>query len=224
MTKVTELSNQNQKLRADFQELEQYSRKDNIIINGIPSSEEENVQKLVFKIAEKVGVTLKDYDISAAHRLPANRGKIPAIIVRLNSRDEKSMIISQSRKLKLNGNDLGLKPAVPIYINEHLTPFKMSLFKEALGLKKQGKIQHVWVKDCKIFIRKEENEAAIRIEEFEDINFPELEKPEQNETVQTDQASSVTLRSREKPMTLSQLGAKQSSSRGNRSKSQSRRK
>lgn len=97
-SKVQNLDYQNQKLRSAVNDVEQYSRKDNVIINGVPYNNEENIVGVVDSLAASLGVTLNDYDICSAHRLPAHGDNIPAIIVRLNSRLKKAALIENSRK------------------------------------------------------------------------------------------------------------------------------
>lgn len=57
-------------------ELEQYSRENNVIINGIPFHNDENVHELVMGVANTLNVTLHESDINIAHRLQTNRRRI----------------------------------------------------------------------------------------------------------------------------------------------------
>ena len=80
---------------------EQYSRKDNIRISGLPDPKtaDEDTNAKVIKVALDMGIVLKDEDISVSHRL----GKLTAtydrpVIVKLTRRDTK-------RKLRKNKPD-----------------------------------------------------------------------------------------------------------------------
>ena len=58
-------------------------------IHGVPATREENTNDIVKQIVHLVDleVLLDDTDISISHRLSANEGYIPTIIVKFNRRD-----------------------------------------------------------------------------------------------------------------------------------------
>ena len=62
-------------LRQNFNDLEQYSRRECVEISGIPPSAwgEENVNNVVVKIAKLMDVEMGEEDISVCHRLPMSR-------------------------------------------------------------------------------------------------------------------------------------------------------
>lgn len=70
------IKEENQELKKGLVELEQYSRKGNVIINGVTSEVGEDVKSIVKKIAGKLETDLQDSNISAAHSLPS-KNKIP---------------------------------------------------------------------------------------------------------------------------------------------------
>jgi len=87
--KVVELEQRNIELESKFNDLDQYSRINNVIISGIPYTEGENIRFVVKDIANQLQVDIEDYDICTAHQLRAPKDEIPSIIVRLNNRDKK---------------------------------------------------------------------------------------------------------------------------------------
>lgn len=228
--KVEQLTIQNITLSKNMNNLEQYSRKDNVIINGIPQMQNENVYEWVKLVADKLDVTLYEYDISTAHRLPARGDNIPPIVVRLNNRDKKSKLISSSRRIKLHGKDLNLNPAVPIFVGEHLTLQSMAILKKANELKRKGLIFNAWCIDGKIFIRVNDKDAAVRIDEESQLdNFEDdvsnasqesaTSTPINGNNGQSSSEQDRRLRSGNKPLTLSQLNvAKTKSSKRAKSK------
>lgn len=144
-------------------ELEQYSRINNVVITGIeirprsyaravardisngePSELDAlSVEQQVASYFESKGIDLDLEDIEACHPLPTRNSRPPAVILRFISRKKKTSLLKQGRKLK--GTD--------VYINEHLTKRNAEIAKKARQLKKQGKIQQTWVSNCKIFIK-----------------------------------------------------------------------
>ena len=207
---VKDLISENRVLHSKVNELEQYSRKDNIIINGLPYSNDENIGEMVMLVSNALKVPLFDYDISAVHRLPSRDDKIPAVIVRLNSRSKKSQLVENSKKMRLHGKSLNLNPAVPIYVSEHLTPNSMHILKNALQLKTRGMISQAWSRDGKIFIRQKDNEATKRITDLSQLPTQVTEQEEDNQTGTSSSqfakdTNQMDLRSKNKPLTLSQL-------------------
>ncbi|XKL67782.1 hypothetical protein PGB90_003273 [Kerria lacca] len=69
-------------------DLEQHSRKHNIIINGVPESKDENVYEIIEKIGTTLEEPLEKNDIAIAHRISSRRGTAP-IIVRFNNWQKK---------------------------------------------------------------------------------------------------------------------------------------
>jgi len=130
---------------------EQYSKKANIIVNGLPYSENENVRGKFFQLAEELRVELYDYDIGAIHRLPAREGKIPGIVVNLNCMDSKEALIRNSRREKLTLN------GCPIFIDEHLTKKNADILRKAKQLVRKGVYDSAWYVNGKIWTRTEED-------------------------------------------------------------------
>lgn len=143
-------------------ELEQYSRINDVVITGIkikprsyaraaaatesgePSDlEAQSVEQQVASILFNKGIELDLQHIEACHPLPTRNERPPAVIMRFINRKNKAALLKQGRKLK--GTD--------IYMNDHLTRRNADIARKARQLRKQGKIQHTWVSNCKIFIK-----------------------------------------------------------------------
>ena len=87
-----------QEIANKVEELEQYTRKENIEIHGIEKQENETDAQLyrsVFMLFEKWSIPVHDQDVSIVHRLYSrNQPDMPPIILRLKDRrlKEKKMI------------------------------------------------------------------------------------------------------------------------------------
>lgn len=55
---IERLSFEHQKLKYQIKETEQYSKKNNVIINDIPRRKNENLKETISKIAEKLNTSL----------------------------------------------------------------------------------------------------------------------------------------------------------------------
>ena len=100
---ISTLEEEKFEINVRLNEQEQYSRRDNLIISGIPKEPNENVRSTVTKIAEKLGVKLHEYDVCTAHRL-SNKGEAPAIVAKMNNHDKKNSLILEGKKKVLSAN------------------------------------------------------------------------------------------------------------------------
>lgn len=153
---IDNLRAENYHLRVRMQELEDYSRKDNIVIHGIVEETDETDEDLVGKVIElgkSLGVPLEPYDIHACHRLPS-KGPILPTIVKLNNRTKKNKLIKRSKEARIKN----------VYVNHHLSKISTELYREAREGKTKKKWEFTWVNDKQqVFIRIKQNTPAIRI-------------------------------------------------------------
>lgn len=142
-------------------ELEQYSRMNDVVITGIkirPRSyaravavdswelsdqETQSVEQQVASYLQSRGIEMDLEHIEACHPLPTKNERPPAVIMRFTNRKKKIALLKQGRKLK----------GTNVFINEHLTKKNADIARIARQLGKQGKIQQTWVTNCKIFIK-----------------------------------------------------------------------
>ena len=155
-------------LVSKVEELEQYSRIDNVIISGLHVSaasyaraaggaDEEgglttndSVEIQVIKFfGDKMNVTVAPSDISACHQLPTTR-KVGSertqkknIIVKFTNRKTKDEILRNGKLLK----------GSQVYVNEHLTKKTGDLAKLARDLRRENKVASTWTRNCKVFVR-----------------------------------------------------------------------
>ncbi|XP_046679168.1 uncharacterized protein LOC124366616 [Homalodisca vitripennis] len=190
MKKLTEnykeLKSENQQIRASNKELreevdslkmrmrqiEQYSRKSNIEIQGVPVTSNEDPVLIAVDVGRTVGVELKAEDVMAAHRVPTFKPRaIPPLIVQLRDRRLKNTCIAAYKKnKKLSAKDIN--PAFPnniVYVNDHLTPETKSLLRLAKMKAKEINYKYVWCNDGKIFMRSEDGQRCIRIDCEQDL-------------------------------------------------------
>ena len=135
LTDIKKLKNQNQSIIEEFGQinqnveqihkqqieneeqldrLEQYGRRENLELHGIPVKENENTNEIVKEVAKSLDINLEDQVISTSHRLfdhkPRNerepgqandkRNQYPPIIVRFSNRDKRNELYSKRWKIK----------------------------------------------------------------------------------------------------------------------------
>lgn len=166
------LTSRNSVLEKRLSEMEQYSRKNNVEIKGVPSTKGESCVAIVQAIGDKVECPVSESDLDVVHRVPS-KADTPHIIVRFCSRAKKAEFLSKARKARLQTKDLGMHEAGSraVYVNEHLTPENKRLFAKALKLKKENEWQFLWTDDCLIKARKTEDSKVLRIREEADLEI-----------------------------------------------------
>ena len=156
---MTRLEQENQLLKKKLDDVEQYTRRNNVRVFGIPEEENENVENSVLKVfQEKMGVAVQPESMERCHRLgrrdDRNRGPRP-IIVKFMSYKHREAVFNMKRRLK------GSK----IVVSEDLTSYNYNILKYAK--EKCGK-NKAWSYDGKIYIS--HNNAKVLIKSVTDLD------------------------------------------------------
>ncbi|KAJ0183458.1 hypothetical protein K1T71_001434 [Dendrolimus kikuchii] len=144
------------KLETDQQASEQWLRSNNIEIKGVPLKDRENLFDVITKIGTSISYPIERQKINFIHRVPTHQSGIKNIIVSFINKYVKEDFISAARLRKdiLTPNDIGLNGAGRIFVNDHLTTRNKTLLSKAKALAKEHNYQFIWVKNMKIFARK----------------------------------------------------------------------
>ena len=96
---VSEMSLKIVNLESKYNSLEQYGRRNNLEISGIPDSiEQSNLEDKVVQIFDKIGVNLSNNEIEACHRIVKSKNCSKTIIVYLINREEcKSALLNRKK-------------------------------------------------------------------------------------------------------------------------------
>jgi len=163
------------KMNGKLNELEQYSRRNNIRINGVEEDPNETSAQTTDKVVEVIqrhfrDVTLEKEDIDIAHRLGEKKDGKRQIIVKLISRSKKNEIF---RDKKRDLTDIG------IFINEDLTKLNQHAL---LCVKKKlpDEVDSAWTRDGQVkYKNMMGNIHALKFEDYQtwfDLPWP-LPKP-----------------------------------------------
>lgn len=142
--------NTQMEIRCD--EIEQYSRKNNIVISGIPEIPKEHPLDTVSRIADKLQFDLRPQDIDASHRLPrrANNQELERpFLIKFVNRHLKDSFIAYCRKKKPKADLFGGSKSKNVYVNDHLTAKTAELRKYAAA-KLVASGFKVGTVDCKV--------------------------------------------------------------------------
>eukprot|EP00057_Strongylocentrotus_purpuratus_P010752 XP_011665226.1 PREDICTED: uncharacterized protein LOC105438737 [Strongylocentrotus purpuratus] len=137
-----------QKVQASLQkhdvrldEMEQYSRRDNIVLRGVPEKEGENTNDVVIEVSASTGIKVVGADISTSHRIgrpQPNRSR--PIVARFVRRDLRTDILRNKRKLRDSQHK-------DIMVSEHLAPGRAKLLH---AVKQDDQVERVWTIDGKV--------------------------------------------------------------------------
>ncbi|KAH9381973.1 hypothetical protein HPB48_007313 [Haemaphysalis longicornis] len=100
------LQDENKRLTRRVDELEQYTRLNNLEIKGI-SSDEDPVD-VVKKIGDVLKEPVSSHDIDTCHRILTRKPGETNIVVRFVRRDKRHALLAKARKQKLTTKQLGL--------------------------------------------------------------------------------------------------------------------
>lgn len=163
-------------LKDQVSDLQQYTRKNNIEIVGVPQTARENIYFILQRIAEVIKVDYDNGDVSVAHRLPLSKNsknKHPTIVVQFVSRTVKSSWVAGSREHRDRLTAAALDnsfEATRVYINDHLTGSNKVILGRARDLMRQKKLTSAWTVDCKIWVRQTKEGRAIRVSTLQDLD------------------------------------------------------
>ena len=143
-----EIETLKQNTGAKINDLEQYSRKNNIRISGMTETGLETAEDTMQIVMEKLNATMKDLElrnehIDIAHRLGRKKkDRHRQIIVKLNSRMKRDEILRQRKVMK--GTD--------IFISEDLTPLNQQVL-ACIRKKLPDEVDQAWSKSGRLYYK-----------------------------------------------------------------------
>lgn len=171
-----------QTLETSLEELEQYQRRNNIRISGIPEAVGEDTDNLVVKLAQALGCDLDTDDIDRSHRVGSRdlqgdpRGPRPILVKFVSYKSKRALTLVRKELKNKKGNNIypdlkwgksQVQGQGKIFINDDLTATRAKVAKEARDKKKNGDVQDTWVRDGMIFVKKNDN--IIRITNMQQL-------------------------------------------------------
>lgn len=175
--KIETLESALNQIQCDANSRDQWARRSNIEIIGIPEKRNENLFDLIGKLADRADFKIMATDIDFVTRVaPSNHDnkQIKPIIVRFLSRYRKDAFLYSLKKLKgLHSRDLGFTDTNGdrlIFFNDHLTKLNKFLLQRAKKMASEKCYKYVWVKNCSIMLRKTDSSKIIHIAHSTDLN------------------------------------------------------
>ena len=156
-------------------ECEQYSRRESLIISGIPSHVTQNqLESYVLTILAEIGLDRLDHnDITACHRLGRSNGRYPAkVIVRFINRKVVEFCLRHRDRLPTASRNLRLN----LRFYESLCAMNEEALRICKWLSEQNVIHHYYLRNGFVKVIVEEGDNPVRIVHPEYLwdKFPEI--------------------------------------------------
>lgn len=156
-----DLKKENKQLAQRVDELEQYSRLNNLELKGVKAAD--NANDVIRKLGEVIDEPVCAADIDTCHKIATRVTGESNIIVRFVRRDKRQAVLAKARKRQITNQMLGLPGSDRVYVNEHLTRANKQLLGATIARKKEMSWKFVWTSGGKIFARRNESSNAVRI-------------------------------------------------------------
>lgn len=155
-SKENEIRQLREEIETKCDDQEQYSRRNNIRVFGIPESDSECCDELVLNVCKIVGSDTSLRDIDRCHRVgPKSPGKARPIIVKFTSYRARQEVFRNKRKLKGSGTT----------IREDLTSTRLAILKAAV---ERFQLANVWTESGDIIIKKPSGQK-IRVRHMKEL-------------------------------------------------------
>lgn len=157
-----------EKLKREVNDLEQYSRRLNLEVHGLPQHTDEILLEKLNVLATELELPqLSETDIEAVHRLPTKPDesgfvKTAPVLVRFSSRLTKEAWLEKKKKLK--------EAKSKIFFNENLTAQNKNLFWQMRIKAKEKEYLFAWHKNGRLFVRRGPRDKVIRISAAKDLD------------------------------------------------------
>lgn len=173
--KVEKLEKNYQKINTSTESTNQYGRRNNVEISGIPNHVgDENLETKVKEILEKIDIKIKKNDIEACHRLPPTRkNNNKKTIIRFVNRKKVENILKNKKKLsEVDMNELGFSEGTKLYASENLNKYFQDLAWRCRSLKREGLIYNFKYQNEAFFITiKENSNEKLKVTEKEELFY-----------------------------------------------------
>lgn len=161
-------------LESRLEDMENYSRRNCIEIQGVPEERDEDVLDVIKKVGNALDTNITEDMVDACHRLGrrTDEKKPRGIIVKFVRRMDKEQLMKkrQQRKRDFSTRHLGLPSDTPVYLNDSLSPARRRLLGLVRQKRKDNGFKYLWLRNGSILLRKEEGAPVVEIRNQADLD------------------------------------------------------
>ena len=145
--------------------LEQYSKRNNLVVSGIPDSAQDSELELtVTSIISDTDVNVESREVEECHRIgKSNNGSKKTIIRFVNRKYCKKALLNRKQLERINLKKHHLVSGTRIFINENLTLKNEHLAFNCRQLKKKNYILGTFTKNGTVYVKQNENSRLVTI-------------------------------------------------------------
>ncbi|XP_008486535.1 uncharacterized protein LOC103523252 [Diaphorina citri] len=153
----------------------QEGNKNKLEITGVP----QNVDYVAYteKIFEKIKVNQvvkkEEYHVEKITvKKPNSPPQVKSLVVTLKNNQIRDSVLETLKRDKprmSTADFINQQPALPIFINEYLSPYLKKLFYEAKKIKGDKNYEYLWVKNGQILLKKTAGGKVMRLTSMEDL-------------------------------------------------------
>ena len=157
-----------------IEELDNQNRKNCLIINGVPETNDETTDGLVVNVGRAAGVPIPTISIDRAYRLGRPQpGKIRPIMAKFTISGPRQKLFENRKELSADRvkEHPTLTPSAisRIFISECLSPKNQHLLFVARQLKRQKALWAAYTTNGRVKVKKSEGDSAVNITELDDL-------------------------------------------------------
>lgn len=159
-----------EELNYEMNTLKQASFEGHLLISNVIKVAQEDLRVLLKNMFALVNI---DYDaegvLSVGRLSSSNQNGIQPILVRFASALTKERLMKASRQRPIFCDEIGLGVKQRIFFNHRLTPANQRLLAAARKHKREHNYKFVWFMNGEVFLRKDEDSRAIKINDVQDL-------------------------------------------------------
>lgn len=160
--------------KAQLNNLEQYSRRLCLDVNGIPETPNEDTDRLIMDTAKLAGVDIIREDIDRSHRVGAVKpGKPRTLLVRFVAYAKREAFYSARKLLRqprqFEGSTVSAAVAAKVFVTDNLTRENQYILYKARQYRKEGKLFAAWSDVGKLKVRQRESSPTTVIRSLQDL-------------------------------------------------------
>lgn len=179
-TEQVRLRDELERIHAKVDTADRLARGRNVEIQCVPEGRNENVITLFQNLCKSISVNISENDIHACRRVAKTNSasKRPRnIVVTLSSVRLRDSVLSaihrfnKAKRDKLQSEHLGIKgEPIRIFVSEHLSLENKQLHAAARQIARTKNYKFVWVRNNKIYLRKDETSNPVLVKNLEFLN------------------------------------------------------
>lgn len=163
-------------LNSKVNNLEQFTRSNNIEIQNIPEKPNENIIEIISSIGRAIDQPVDSSCFDFCSRVPTNiQGRPKNIVVKFISKIRRDDFLAAYKAKRMSNSGLdksGIKVekvSEKLYINEHLSNYNKILFKEAREIARKKEYKYVWTQSGNILLRKNDASKILHIRSSDEL-------------------------------------------------------